>query len=257
MGINVDDERPMELRLQKILSTAGLASRRKAETLILEGLVTVNGRVVTRLGAKADPEKDHIKVSGKHIPSFAPRTYGVLNKPPGYVTTRRDPEGRPTVMDLLGPRRKGLYPVGRLDYDSEGLLIFTNDGELANGLMHPRREIPKTYLVKAKGVLTDDEIIKLERGVRVGSRPTAPAMVKKRGLGDKNSWIEITLHEGRNRQVRKMCEALGHPVLRLRRIRYGSLELHDLKPGLYRPLVESEILSLKEAAGLIRKRGAR
>ncbi len=245
----------MEERIQKILSTSGIASRRKAETLILEGQVTVNGKVVTRLGTKADPERDHIKVAGKHIPQPAPRAYGVLNKPPGFVTTRSDPQGRPTVMDLLGSRGKGLYPVGRLDYDSEGLLIFTSDGELANALMHPRREIPKTYLVKVKGVLTEDELRKLERGIRVGNRPTAPAQVKKRGLGDSNSWIEITLHEGRNRQVRTMCEALGHFVLKLRRVRYGPLQARDLRPGQYRSLTPAELFALKEAAGLAGRKG--
>jgi 23S rRNA pseudouridine2605 synthase len=243
----------MEERLQKILSSAGIASRRKAETLILEGRVTVNGKIVTRLGTKADPNKDHIKVSGKRVRTSAPRVYGVLNKPARFVTTRNDPEGRPTVMALLGSRGKGVYPVGRLDYDSEGLLVFTNDGDLANALMHPRKAIPKTYLVKVKGVLTDEELLRLERGVRLGNRHTAPAQIKKRGLGDRNSWIEVTLREGRNRQVRKMCEALGHFVLRLRRVRYGPLELRDLALGQYRSLSENEVKLLREACGLLRK----
>lgn len=236
--------------MQKILAGAGIASRRKAETLILEGSVTVNGKVITRLGTKADPEKDAIKVSGKRVIPSQPRVYGILNKPAGYVTTRRDPQGRPTVMDLVGGKGRGVYPIGRLDYASEGLLLLTNDGELANALMHPSREVPKSYLAKVKGVLTDDEIRKLERGIRIGGRPTAPARVRKSGLGEKNSWIEITLHEGRNRQVRKMCEALGHFILKLRRVRYGPLDIRDLEPGAYRSLTGAEVQSLREAAGL-------
>lgn len=236
----------MQERLQKIISCAGVASRRKAEELILEGGVTVNGKIVRELGIKADPEKDAIKVKGKliHIPRR--KTYIVLNKPKGCITSVSDPRGRPVVMDLLKGVRARVYPVGRLDYDTEGLLILTDDGELAHALMHPAHEIPKTYLAKIKGVLEDKEIEKLERGMRLREGITAPAAVRKIKRTDSNSWIEITVHEGRYHQVRRMLEKVGHPVLKLFRSRHGPIELGDVPLGRYRYLTPQEVKKLKE-----------
>jgi pseudouridine synthase len=235
----------MEERLQKIIARAGITSRRKAEEFILEGRVKVNGRVVTELGSKADPERDHVKVDGKLIHFKQPRAYLILNKPKGYVTTLSDPEGRPTVLDLLKGVRQRVFPVGRLDYDTEGLLLLTNDGDLAHALMHPSYEVPKTYLAKVKGVLTDDKIKKLEKGVPLPDGKTAPCSIKKVRKTQENSWLEVTLHEGKKRQVRRMLERVGHPVLKLKRIRYAFLELAGLLPGQYRHLSPQEVKRLK------------
>ncbi len=233
-------------RLQKIISNAGVASRRKAEELILEGSVTVNGQVVRELGAKADPEKDAIKVEGKliHIPQR--KTYIVLNKPKGYITSVSDPQGRPVVMELLMGVKARVYPVGRLDYDTEGLLIMTDDGELAHALMHPAYEMPRTYLAKIKGVLEDKELEKLKGGIRLREGITAPAAVRKIKRTDSNSWIEITVHEGKYRQVRRMLEGVGHPALKLIRIRYGPVGLGDVPLGKYRYLTSQEIKNIKK-----------
>ncbi|MCI0528805.1 MAG: rRNA pseudouridine synthase [Nitrospira sp.] len=235
----------MEERLQKIIARAGITSRRKAEELILEGRVKVNGRVVTELGSKADAEQDHIKVDGKLIHLKQPQTYLMLNKPRGYVTTLSDPEGRLTVMDLLKGVRQRVFPVGRLDYDTEGLLLLTNDGNLAHGLMHPSYEVPKTYLAKVKGVLKDEEIKKLEKGVPLLDGKTAPCTIKKIRKTQENSWLEVTLHEGKKRQVRRMLEKINHPVLKLKRIRYAFLGLAGLLPGQYRHLSSQEVKRLK------------
>ncbi len=235
----------MEERIQKIISRAGVTSRRKAEELILQGRVTVNGKTVTELGSKADAARDHIKVDGKLIRPAQTQVYLILNKPRGFVTTLSDPQGRPIVTRLLRGVRQRVFPVGRLDYDTEGLLLLTNDGELAHGLMHPSFEIPKTYLVKLKGVLSDEEIKKLEGGVRLGETRTAPCKVKKIRRLAENSWIEVTLHEGKKRQVRRMIENLGHRVLRLQRIRYAFLDLKGIAPGRYRHLSTQEVKRLK------------
>jgi 23S rRNA pseudouridine2605 synthase len=237
-------------RIQKILSVAGVCSRREAEELILEGRVKVNGRTVTELGEKADPDSDVIKVGNRIIRQAAPKkTYLLLNKPKGCVSTLKDPQGRRTVIDLLGRVGGRVYPVGRLDYDSEGVLILTNDGEFANAIMHPSRETPKTYEVKVRGVMTDGELKKLASGVRLEDGMTAPAKVRKMKLVDANSWIEITIHEGRNRQVRRMCEALGHPVLKLRRTKVGPVGLAGVPAGTYRELTPGEVAALLRAAG--------
>lgn len=236
----------MQERLQKIIANAGVASRRKAEELILEGSVTVNGQVVRELGAKADPEKDAIKVKGKLIHQPQKKTYIVLNKPRGYITSMSDPQGRPVVTELLKGVRARVYPVGRLDYESEGLLILTDDGTLAHTLMHPSHETPKTYVAKVKGVLEDKEVGRLEKGIRLREGVTAPAVVKRVKKTDSNSWIEITVHEGRYRQVRRMLDEVRHSVLRLIRIRYGPIELADLPPGKYRYLTPQEVKKLKE-----------
>ena len=237
----------MEQRLQKIISQAGIASRRKAEELILQGRVEVNGKVVRTLGAKADPEKDHVKLNGRLLRTGQPKVYLMLNKPKGYVTTLKDPEGRPTVMELLKGVHQRVYPIGRLDYDAEGLLLFTNDGEIAEHLMHPRYEIPRTYLVKVKGVLEDQEIQRLEAGVLLIDGMTAPCRIKKMRKTMENSWIELTMREGRNRQVKRILEHAGHPVLKLKRIRFAWLELAGLEVGEYRYLAEKEIQRIKKA----------
>jgi 23S rRNA pseudouridine2605 synthase len=244
----------MQERLQKIISAAGVASRRAAEDLILEGRVRVNGKVVTELGSKADPEKDHIKVDGKLINPRQPKAYLMLNKPAGYVTTLSDPEGRPTVQDLLKGVKARVYPVGRLDYNTEGLLLLTNDGDFAHLIMHPRHELPKTYLVKIKGVLTDETVNKLESGVYLKDGKTAPARVKRLRKEEANSWVEVTIHEGKKRQVRRMIDHVGHSVIRLKRVRVGNLPLGNLPPGAYRYLTPEEVKGLRDLAeGKIRE----
>lgn len=235
-------------RLQKIISAAGIASRRAAEQLILQGRVRVNGKVVAELGTKADPEKDHIKVDGKLINPRQPKTYIMLNKPAGYVTTLSDPEGRPTVQALLRGVKTRVYPVGRLDFHTEGLLILTNDGDFAHLVMHPRHELPKTYLVKIKGTLDQDDIEQLEKGVYLEEGKTSPAQVRLIRKEVANSWVEITIREGRKRQVRRMFDRVDHSVIKLKRIKIGPLSLGDLQPGKYRHLTQSEVEAIREAA---------
>lgn len=238
-------------RLQKIIAAAGVASRRKAEELILDGSVTVNGRIVRELGTKADPEKDAIKVGGKLIHLPQKKTYIALNKPKGYITSMSDPQGRPVVIELLKGVKGKVYPAGRLDYDTEGLLLLTNDGDFAHTLMHPSHEMPKTYLAKVKGIIEDKAIERLERGIRLREGITAPAVVKKIKKTDANSWIEITVHEGRYRQVRRMLEEIRYPVLKLIRIRYGPIDLGDIPQGKYRHLTLQEVKKLKnEVVGI-------
>ncbi len=237
-------------RLQKILARAGIASRRKAETLIASGRVVVNGSVVARLGSKADPARDTILVDGRRVGSGGPPIYLMLNKPAGVITSRFDPEGRPTVHGLIGTLKDKVFSVGRLDYHSEGLLLLTNDGALAQRLMHPSRGVPKTYLVKVKGALTDEGIARLEGGVALDRGVTAPCRVKKVRKMDHNSWIEVTLHEGKKRQIRRMLDRVGHSVMRLVRIRYGPLTLGrpgDLPPGRARLLTPKEVEALRSA----------
>jgi 23S rRNA pseudouridine2605 synthase len=235
----------MEERLQKVLSRCGIASRRKAEEMIREGRVTVNGRIAT-LGMKADIQKDHIKVDGKLITKTEPKVYIIFNKPNKCITSMYDPQGRVTIRDFLKGVKFKVFPVGRLDYDSEGLLLLTNDGELANAILHPRREIPKTYLVKIKGFLEDRDIQRLEKGIRLKDGVTAPARLKKIRKLESNSWVEITIHEGRKHQVKRMFERIGHPVLKLRRIRINGLSLGDLPSGEYRYLTPEEVKRLKK-----------
>jgi 23S rRNA pseudouridine2605 synthase len=239
---------PMQERLQKIIAAAGIASRRAAEGLIAEGRVRVNGKVVTEPGSKADPAKDHIKVDGKLINPHQPPTYIMLNKPAGYVTTLSDPEGRPTIQDLLKGVKTRVYPVGRLDYNTEGLLLLTNDGDFAHLITHPKHEFPKTYLAKVKGVLGEPEIEKLETGVFLDDGKTAPARVRKVSKEEMNSWLEITIHEGRKRQVRRMFDHVGHSVIKLKRIKTGSLVLGDLAEGSFRHLLPEEVNALRETA---------
>lgn len=244
----------MLIRLQKAIADSGLASRRKAEAMIAEGRVTVNGRVIRELGTKVDLERDHVKVDGRHLKPVPPSVFLMLNKPKGCVSSLSDPAGRPTITDLLAGVRLRVFPVGRLDYDSEGLMLLTNQGELAQTLLHPRYHVPKTYLIKVKGVLTDEEIASLERGVQLDDGMTAPASVRKVRKVEENSWLEVTIHEGRKHQVKRMLEAVGHPVIKLTRVKFGPLSLGDLPPGRYRYLTDREANAVRS---LVRERLAR
>jgi pseudouridine synthase len=250
------------IRLQKILSQAGVASRRAAEKLIEEGRVSVNGRTVREMGVKADPRADDIRVDGRRLRAPERHRYILLNKPAGVVTTRSDPQRRQTVIDLLHGVREYVYPVGRLDYDSEGLLLLTNDGELAARLTHPRHEVERTYEAYVVGTPDPEAIDKLRRGIPLDGKRTMPAEVRllsrpapalREGAGlekrnhDKraNGVLLITIHEGRNRQVRRMCEAVGHPVRKLRRVRIGPITDRRLRLGQWRELTRTEVEKLK------------
>lgn len=246
-------------RLQKILSTAGIASRRAAERLMLEGRVSVNGHMVRDLGSQADPDRDDIRVDGRRVDVSRPRQYVLLNKPRGYLSTRSDPHGRPTVLDLLPARHGYLYPVGRLDFDSEGLLLLTDDGELAARLMHPRHEVARVYDVTVVGIPSRTSLARLARGIPIEGRRTAPADIRMAGARrpapgrakhPEQTHLDVTLHEGRSRQIRKMCAAIGHPVRRLCRVRIGPITDSHLRPGAARPLRPSELRRLREAVGL-------
>ena len=242
----------MAERLQKILAAAGVASRRKAEELISAGHVSVNGKVITELGTKADPTLDTICVDGRSIRAGARRVYVLLHKPRGYVTTTSDPEGRPTVMELLGDQPARLYPVGRLDYASEGLLLLTNDGALAQQLTKAASHVPKTYHVKVSGRPSKQSLERLREGVTIAlddDRRVKTAPAKIRLLGDAaNPWFEVILIEGRNRQIRRMFHHVGHHVEKIKRVALGPLTL-DLPPGRFRPLTEREVAQLKSLAG--------
>ncbi|MDD2540800.1 MAG: pseudouridine synthase [Desulfuromonadaceae bacterium] len=231
-------------RLQKIISAAGITSRRASEALILNGQVTVNGIVVTELGSKADPEKDTISVDGKPLKINAQRLYILLNKPPGYITALKDSQDRPLVTDLLKDVPDRVYPVGRLDYNTEGLLLLTNDGDWANRLMHPRHEIEKEYHVRVRGKVIDQQLKRMAEGIKLEDGMTAPAVVNLVKSGEQNDWISVAIHEGRNRQVRRMCEAVSLSVVRLKRIRYGALQLGTLRTGQFRYLSDAEVREL-------------
>jgi len=240
----------MDVRLQKIISAAGIASRRAAEKLIEEGRVQVNGATVTELGTKADPEVDDIRVDERRVKQPQRHRYFLLNKPRGYVTTRSDPEHRPTVLDLLKGVREYVYPVGRLDFDSEGLLILTNDGDLAATLTHPKHEVERVYEAQVLGVPDAHDIDRLSRGIVIEGRRTAPAQIEllreRRTEGD-TSVLRVTIHEGRTRQVRKMADAIGHPVRTLKRVRIGPVADKSLRVGTYRELTPEEVRKLKHA----------
>ncbi|MNO25089.1 Ribosomal large subunit pseudouridine synthase B [compost metagenome] len=241
-------------RLQKIMAEAGVASRRKCEELILSGKVQVNGETVTELGTKADPEVDEISVDGKPI-GVEKKMYLVFNKPKGVITSASDPQGRKIVTDYLKGVTERLYPVGRLDYDTEGLLLLTNDGHFAHLLTHPKHHVPKTYHATVKGVPHGSELDKLKKGVMLEDGMTAPAEVEYHDIDPegKESTISITIHEGRNRQVRRMFEAINHPVIKLKRISFGELYLGNLKRGLYRSLTKEEIEGLLKQVRLSSK----
>ena len=245
----------MQVRLQKLLSHAGVSSRRAAEQLITAGRVSVNGTTVRTLGAKADPATDDVRVDGRRIKPERLR-YLLLYKPAGYMSTRSDPQRRRTVLHLLGDVREYVYPVGRLDYDTEGLLLLTNDGDLAARLMHPRHEVERTYDARVAGVPDAAAIERLRRGVPLDGRRTRPADVvlltrtrgpiDRRDAGDtRESLMRLTIREGRNRQVRRMCAAVGHPVRALRRTRFGPIEDRQLRPGEWRNLTTQEVSSLR------------
>jgi 23S rRNA pseudouridine2605 synthase len=235
-----------EERLQKILSRAGIASRRQAEEIIREGRVTVNGAIVTEMGSKADLDRDHIKVDGRLVHEPRKQVYIALHKPNNCVTTVTDPQGRATVMDLLRGVRERVYPVGRLDYHSEGLLLLTNDGELANALMSAASHVPKTYLVKVNGPLTPEQEQQFRDGVPLGGRRTLPAGLKITHRAE-NPWYEVRLVEGRKNQIREMFKHFGRLVEKLKRVRIGPLELGPLKPGAFRHLDAEEVAKLKRA----------
>jgi 23S rRNA pseudouridine2605 synthase len=235
-------------RLQKILSQAGVASRRASEQLMLDGRVTVNGATIRELGTKADPAHDEIRVDGRRIKIVGQRRYLLLNKPRGYVTTRSDPQRRPTVIDLLRGVREYVYPVGRLDFESEGLLILTNDGDLAARLTHPSHGVARVYEARVLGVPDARDLDRLAQGVVIDGRRTERAEVKllPHARDAKESIVQLVIREGRNRQVRDMCDAIGHPVSHLKRVAIGPIRDSRLKIGFWRDLSEDEVERLKK-----------
>jgi pseudouridine synthase len=244
----------MTTRLQKILSSAGIASRRAAEVLIQQGRVTVNGETVTELGTKADPDEDDVRVDGRRVRPVQRRRYILLYKPRGFITSRSDPQRRPTVIDLLekGGVREYVYPVGRLDYDSEGLLILTSDGELAARLTHPRHAVAREYHARVRGVPDRHDLERLSKGIVIEGRRTVPARVTISKViqsdGGPDAVLSFVIREGRNRQVRNMCDAIGHPVVRLERVRIGPISDDHIRPGEFRDLTAKEVAALKKAS---------
>jgi len=234
----------MQERLQKVIAHAGIVSRREAERLITEGRVAVNGCIVTQLGTKVDPARDKVKVDDRLVKSFPGKVYVLMNKPAGYVSTLKDPQERPVVTDLLDRINTRVFPVGRLDYDAEGVLLLTNDGELAHRLQHPRYGISRTYEVKVKDVPANSKLSSLRKGVRLEDGITLPAKAKFLKKTTKNCWLKITLYEGKNRQVKRMCAAIGHPVLKIKRVSLGPLSLGNVSRGKYRHLTQDEVKEL-------------
>lgn len=232
------------VRLNKYIADCGIASRRKADELILHNKIMVNQILISEPGFRIDPEKDIVWVDGKEIKPESKKVYILLNKPVGYVTTSKDQFGRKTVLGLVETEYR-IYPVGRLDYDTSGLLILTNDGELANRIMHPKFKIDKTYLAEVLGLVTESELNNLRNGIIIDDFKTSPAIVKKISENKNSTSVRITIHEGRNRQVRKMCEAVGHKVITLQRISLGNISLGNLKVGQWRNLTEKEVEYLK------------
>ena len=240
----------MQQRLQKLLSQAGIASRRAAEKLIADGRVSVNGQTVREMGVKADPAADDVRVDGRRIKAAQRLRYILLYKPAGYVTTRSDPQRRRTVLDLLDGVREYVYPVGRLDYDTEGLLLLTNDGDLAARLTHPRHGVERTYEAHVAGMPDADALDRLRHGIPLDGRRTLPAdvVLLNERKGERDGVLRITIREGRNRQVRRMCEAVGRPVHRLKRTRIGPIADRRLKPGEWRELTDAEVRTLRDRA---------
>jgi 23S rRNA pseudouridine2605 synthase len=237
------------VRLQKYMAECGVASRRKSEELITQGKVRINGRIAV-LGDKVNPSKDKVTLNGKRLAAAKKSVYIMLNKPRGYITTMNDEQGRKCVASLVGDIKARVYPVGRLDRESEGLLIMTNDGEFANALMHPSTHVPKTYRVTIRPEITEKQATQFRNGIDIDGYVTAPCDLKVIEVGDNRTVAEVTLYEGKNRQIRRMFEALGIEVARLKRIKVGSVKLGMLKQGAYRNLTETEIYSLMKAAGM-------
>ena len=235
------------MRINKYIALCGVASRRKAEELILAGRVTVNDEVMTELSYKVDEENDIVKVDDKLIKEENKLVYILLNKPEGYITTVKDQFDRPSVLDLVSDIKERVYPIGRLDYETSGLLLLTNDGDLTYKLTHPKHEVDKTYVARVKGKLTKEEIERFKTGLKIEDYTTAPAKLKVVKYDEQrdSSLLEIKIHEGKNRQVRKMCKAINHPVLRLRRSAMGKIKIGDCEIGKYRYLTEDEIKYLK------------
>lgn len=235
------------MRINKYIALCGVASRRKAEELILAGRVTVNDEVMTELSYKVDEENDIVKVDDKLIKEENKLVYILLNKPEGYITTVKDQFDRPSVLDLVSDIKERVYPIGRLDYETSGLLLLTNDGDLTYKLTHPKHEVDKTYVARVKGKLTKEEIERFKTGLKIEDYTTAPAKLKVIKYDEQrdSSILEIKIHEGKNRQVRKMCKAINHPVLRLRRSAMGKIKIGDCEIGKYRYLTEDEIKYLK------------
>lgn len=240
------------IRINKYLSAAGVSSRREADRLIEQGRVKVNGKIVQTLGSKIDENKDRIEVDGKTVEGTQGKIYMLLNKPPEFLVTLKDPFQRPTIMDFLPKLKTRIFPVGRLDFDSEGLLLMTNDGELANRLIHPRYEIKKNYLVKIQGHPEKVQISRLERGIPIDGKKTAPAKISPISSSPKRSLFKVELHEGRKREIRRMFEAIGYHVLLLRRIKFAGLTLDGLDPGDWRYLTDIEVQNLYKKVGLKR-----
>lgn len=234
----------MEMRLQKYIASCGVSSRRKAEAYVLEGRVRVNGKIVNTLGTKINAEKDEILVDGKKIEESKNLIYLMLYKPVGYITSSKDQFGRETVIDLVNVKER-VVPVGRLDYDTSGLLLLTNDGELTYKLTHPKHNVEKVYIAKVKGIPTEVQLRKFRSGLKIEDYTTSKAKIKIIDKTKAECQLEITIHEGKNRQVRKMCETIGHEVIALKRVQIGDLCIGDLKKGKYRHLTYSEVKYLK------------
>jgi len=234
----------MTIRLQKIIASAGIASRREAERLIDEGRVSVNGTVVRQQGVLADPDADQIKVNGRLLPAPEKKVFILLNKPRGCLTTVKDDKARPTVMDFFKDLPARVYPVGRLDFNTEGVLLFTNDGDLSKKLLTPKSKVPRTYLVKVRGVPEEKALNRLRKGVRLDNRPTGPMKVHIKRTTGKNSVLSIKLAEGKYRHLKRVCEKVGHPVVKINRTEFGKLNLIGLPLGAYRFLTPKEVRSL-------------
>ncbi|WP_130807118.1 pseudouridine synthase [Senegalia massiliensis] len=234
------------MRLQKFMAKAGIASRRKSEKIILDGRVTVNNTMIKKLGFKVDPKKDIIKVDNKEISLEKEKIYIILNKPVGYITSVSDQFNRKTVIDLVSKVDQRIYPVGRLDYDTSGLLLLTNDGDLTYKMTHPSHEVNKTYIAEVKGIPNNEELKEFKEGLKIEDYITSPADIKIIKKNKDKSTLKITIHEGKNRQVRKMCEKINHTVIKLKRISFGDIRLNNLKEGDYRFLTDKEIRYIKD-----------
>jgi len=248
MSLELDDEG--QIRLQKLLAQSGIASRRKCEEIMLAGLVEVDGEIVTRLGTKVDPTTAVIRVSGKRLPPISPHVYLVLNKPRGVVSTMSDPEGRRTLQDLVEDRPERLFHVGRLDTDTAGLILLTNDGDFAHQMAHPSFEVDKTYVAEVEGEVSKATLRQIEDGVMLEDGPVKVTKVKLVGEHKDRTIVELVIHEGRNRIVRRLLEHVGHPVRRLTRTRFGPVTLIGIKTGEMRDLTTDELGSLLDTAGL-------